>query len=65
MWTLGTWFRDGIDSVRLMVGLNDLYGLPQPKRLYDSMILITPFRKELKVDDNHVYEVSLVYAHLI
>jgi len=30
MQNLGTWFSGGIDSVRLMVGLDDLYGLPQP-----------------------------------
>jgi len=27
MQSLGTWFSDGIDSVRLMVGLDDLEGL--------------------------------------
>jgi len=39
MWSLGTWFSGGIDSIRLMVGLDDLEGLLQPKRLYDSMLL--------------------------
>ena len=27
----GTWFSGGMDSVRLMVGLDDLEGLLQPK----------------------------------
>ena len=38
MWRLGTWFRGGLGSVRLMVGLDDLKGLFQPKRFYESMI---------------------------
>ena len=37
MQSLGTWFSGGIDSVRLMVGLDDLDGLLQPKQFYDSM----------------------------
>jgi len=36
MRSLGTWFSGGIDSVRLMVGL-DLEGVLQPKGFYDSM----------------------------
>jgi len=39
MQNLGTWFSGGIDSVRLVAGLNDLEGLLQPKRSCDSMIL--------------------------
>ena len=31
MWHLGTWFSDGLGSVRLMVGPDDLKGLFQPK----------------------------------
>jgi len=38
MQSLGTWFSGEIDSVRLMVGLNDLDGLLQPKRFYDSVL---------------------------
>ena len=34
---LRTWFSGGIDSVRLMAGLNDLEGLLQPEQLCDSM----------------------------
>jgi len=37
MRSLGTWLSDGIDSVRLTVGLDDLEGLLQPKWFYDSM----------------------------
>ena len=37
MWHLGTWFSGGLGSVRFMVGLDDLKGLFQPKRFYDSM----------------------------
>jgi len=39
MQSLGTWFSGGIESVRLMVGLDDLDSLLQPKEFYDSMIL--------------------------
>ncbi|KAK4830495.1 hypothetical protein QYF61_011408 [Mycteria americana] len=35
MWCLGTWCSGGLGSVRLMVGLDDLKGLFQPKRFYD------------------------------
>ena len=35
MRSLGTWFNGGIDSVRLMVGLNHLEGLLQPEQFYD------------------------------
>jgi len=31
MQSSGTWFSGGIDSVRLMFGLDDLEGLLQPK----------------------------------
>ena len=31
MWHLGTWFSGGLGRVGLMVGLNDLKGLFQPK----------------------------------
>ena len=37
MWCLGTWFSGGLGSVTLMVGLDDLKGLFQPKRFYDSV----------------------------
>jgi len=40
MRSLGTWFSGGIDSVRLMVGLDDLEGLLQPKQFYDSNYVI-------------------------
>ena len=33
---LGTWFSGGLGSVRLTVGRDDLKGLFQPKRFYDS-----------------------------
>lgn len=36
---LGTSFSGGHGSAKLMVGLDDLYALFQPKSLYDSMIL--------------------------
>jgi len=39
MQNLGTRFSGGMDNVRLMVGLNDLEGLIQPKRFYNSVIL--------------------------
>ena len=37
MWHLGTWFSGGLGSARVMVGLDDLKGLFQPKRFYDSV----------------------------
>ncbi|KAK4811143.1 hypothetical protein QYF61_019774 [Mycteria americana] len=37
---LGTWYSGGLGSARLTVGLDDLKGLFQPKRFYDSMILL-------------------------
>ena len=43
MWCLGTWFSDELGSVRLMVGLDDLKGLFQPKWFCDSMILLGIF----------------------
>ena len=53
MWCLGTWFSGGHGSARLMVGLDHLKGLFQPKRFYDSVffpvVLIVSehcFRKE-------------------
>jgi len=39
MWRLGTWFSGGIDSVRLMFGLDDFEGLLKPMLFYDFMIL--------------------------
>ncbi|KAK4832564.1 hypothetical protein QYF61_024064 [Mycteria americana] len=36
MWCSGTWFSGGLGSVGFMVGLDDLKGLFQPKRFYDS-----------------------------
>ena len=42
MWCLGTWFSGGIDSVRLMLGLNDLDGVLQPKQFYDCVIRAVP-----------------------
>jgi len=41
MGSLGTWFTGTIDSGRLVVGLDDLEGLLQPKRFYDS-VKVTP-----------------------
>lgn len=38
IWCFGTQFSGGFSSVRLMVGLNDLRGLFQPKYFYDSMV---------------------------
>ena len=35
MWCLGTWHSGGLGSAGLMVGLDDLKGLFQPK-FYDS-----------------------------
>lgn len=37
MWCLGTWISGGPDHVRLMVGLDDLKDLLQPKWCYDSI----------------------------
>lgn len=39
-WCFGTWFSGGLDSVRLMVGLDDPMGLFQPKCVYDSQYFI-------------------------
>ena len=39
IWRLGAWFSGGLGSVRLMVGLDDLTSLFQPKGFYDSMTL--------------------------
>lgn len=39
MWHLWTWFSDGLGSVGLTAGLNDLGELFQPKWLSGSMIL--------------------------
>ena len=36
---LGTWFSGGLGSIRLMVGLDELMALIQPKGFYGSMIL--------------------------
>jgi len=36
---LATWLSGGLGSVKFMVGLNDLKGLFQPKRSYDSVLL--------------------------
>lgn len=33
----GTWFSCGLGSTELTVGLDDLRGLLQPKRFYDSI----------------------------
>lgn len=38
MWSLGAWFSSGLARVRLMVELNDLQGLFQPKRFCDSVV---------------------------
>jgi len=35
----GTWFSVGLGSAGLMVGIDDVKGLFQPKQFYDSMIL--------------------------
>lgn len=37
MWHLGTWSSGGLVSVGFTIGLEDLEGLLQPKRFYDSM----------------------------
>lgn len=37
MWHYGTWFRDGIQGVRLMVGLHDPEGLFQPQWFHHAM----------------------------
>ena len=39
MWCLGTWFSGGLGSVRFTVGLDDLKGIFEPKRFYDSLRL--------------------------
>jgi len=49
---LGTWFSGGIDSVRLIVGLNDFEGLLQSKQFYDSMILRTALCVTLRVESH-------------
>jgi len=36
MQSLGAWFSGGVDSVRLMVGFDELEGLLQHRRFYDS-----------------------------
>ena len=41
-WCLGTWFSGGLCSIRLTVGLDDLKGLLQSKRFYDSRIPCLP-----------------------
>jgi len=41
MWCLGTWFSGGLNSARLMIGLDDFKSLFQPKRFYYSMILVS------------------------
>jgi len=42
MWHLGTWLSGGLGSVRLMIGINDLKDIFQPKWFYDSMVLFSP-----------------------
>jgi len=37
MWHYGTWFRDGIQGIRLMVGLHDPEGLFQPQWFHHAM----------------------------
>jgi len=39
MQSLGIWFSGGINTIRLMVGLDDLDSLLPPKQFYGSMIL--------------------------
>lgn len=36
MWHLGTWFSGGLNSVKLMVGLNDINSLFQSKWFHNS-----------------------------
>jgi len=36
MWHVGTWFSDGLGSVRFTAGLNDLQGLFQLTWFYDN-----------------------------
>lgn len=36
---IGTWLSSGLGSIRLMVGLDDLKGLFQPKQFYNSVEL--------------------------
>lgn len=38
MWHFRTWYSGGFGSVRLVIGLNDLMGLSEPKQFYDSML---------------------------
>lgn len=37
MWHLGTWSTGGLRSAALIVGLDNLKGPFQPKRVYDSI----------------------------
>lgn len=39
MWRFEMWFSSGPGSVRIMVGFNDLRGLFQPIRFWDSLLL--------------------------
>lgn len=38
-WHLGTWYSGELGSVKLIVELDDLKGLLQPKQFHDFMIL--------------------------
>lgn len=48
MCSLGTWLSAGLASVRLMVELNDLQGLFQPKRFCDFMVRSTDASSTLR-----------------
>lgn len=43
MWPLGTWFNHGLGGAGLVVGLDDLKDLSQPKQLSDSVTVLLNF----------------------
>lgn len=45
MWNLGTWFSVGLGSSGLMVELNDLRGLFQPRLLFCDSIRASKQKK--------------------
>jgi len=58
MWHLGTWFSDGIGSVRFTVGLEYLKGLFQPKRFNDSIL-------KIKKEFNYIFRIVRFFKNLI
>lgn len=54
---LRTWFSGGLGSVRLIVGLNDLKGIFQPKLFYNSLKKHNNYEKE-EIEEGEAQDVG-------